>query len=109
MTHPHHSESDSSDSTPPIKISRSTWISAPAYAIIAFSTLLIASALAVNNLQNTDSLHDGQIKNLDSRITEMEKNVAAIEVMKNDIAWIRRSLETRSNSMPHTEANPNGH
>ena len=109
MAHPHHSESESSDSAPPIKISRSMWVSAPAYAIIAFSGFLIASAVAVNNLQNTDSLHDSQIKTLDIRITEMEKNIAAIEVMKNDIAWIRRSIETRANVQSKSESNPNGH
>ena len=108
MTH-QHSESDSSDSTPPIKLSRSTWVSAPAYAILAFSTLLIASALAVNNLQNTDTTHDTQIKDLSIRTTQLERSLAQIEVMRNDISWIRRSIEVRSNSMPEIDSNPNGH
>jgi hypothetical protein len=109
MTHPHRPESESSDSTPPIKISRSTWVSAPAYAIVAFSTLLIASALAVSSLQNADALHDTQIKTLDSRATQIERTVAQIEVMRNDISWIRRSIEVRSIPVAKTDSNPNGH
>lgn len=109
MTHPHHPESESSDSTPPIKISRSTWVAAPAYAIIAFSTLLIASALAVGNLQNADALHDNQIKSLDSRTAELERSFAQIEVMRNDISWIRRSIEMRSTPIAKADSNPNGH
>jgi hypothetical protein len=109
MTHPRHPESESSDSTPPIKISRSTWVSAPAYAIVAFSTLLIASALAVSNLQNTDALHGAEIKSLDSRATQIEHSLAQIEVMRNDILWIRRSIEVRSIPVVKTDSNPNGH
>jgi hypothetical protein len=108
MTHPHRPDSDSSDSTPPIKISRSTWISAPAYAIVAFSTLLIATALAVGNLQNTDAIHDTQIKSLDARTAQLERTVAQIEVMRNDISWIRRSIEVHSIPVTKTDSNPNG-
>ena len=114
MTHSHHSES--SDSTPPMKISRSTWVSAPIYVIIAVSVTIAAAVMAYANLLSQDSTHGTAILDIqvqtakhEERIFKLEQSQTRIEVMQNDIAWIRKSIESEKNNMPRSISNPGGH
>lgn len=102
MPHQRNSEQGSGDSNPPMELKRTTKFAAPLYLILSF-TGAVALAYAAWDSQKTS------IANHEERIVKLEATASSINVMQNDISWIRRSIETRSNGMPRTESNPGGH
>lgn len=98
----HHTESE--DSTPPIPISRSTKIAAPLYIIIAFTSAIVATALAWSDLKATDDKHGTKITNLEERTIRLEQGQAAIaqnvEATKNNVQWMRDIMEGKYSAPP---------
>jgi len=101
-----------SDSTPPIQLSRSTKISAPVTIIVSFTALVAGAAMAYAGLISTSDRLDASLKDekaqcakREDRIARLEQSLSKIEVMQNDISWIRRSLEER-NIKPPTKIYP---
>jgi len=114
--HQHHENApDSGDSTPPMAVSQNTRITAPVYAIIAVTIAIAGSVMAYSNLLSTDKKNDDAITGLviqvskhEERLFKLEQAQVRIDVMQNDISWIRQSIEGRSNMMPKTVTNPGG-
>lgn len=84
------------------------------YLIIAFSAALAGAAMAYEGLLSTDDKHGASIQSIEvqlakheERIFKLEQVQTKIEVMQNDLTWIRRGLEERKIIAPNP--NPNGH
>lgn len=116
MSRPHHSSEEPVDSTPPIKVSRTTKVQAPIYIIVGTLAVTAAAVLGYADLVSTDFKHGSSIQELqaqtakhEDRILKLEQAQTKIEVMQNDISWIRKSIEAQRNNMPATDRNPGGH
>lgn len=86
-----HRENDSAS----IPINEKTRITTPVILLIALAGGIISATLAWADLRDIDRKHTGDITNHADRIKRLEDNQAKIDVMQNDIDWIRRNLETR--------------
>lgn len=106
MARSHNEESN--DSTPPISVNRSTKIVTPISLILAFTASVVFAYAAWADQKSMNMQQEADIFVLKDRISRLEVSLAKIDIMQNDITWIRGVLE-RKYGFPKTDTNPGGH
>lgn len=93
----HHTSTESTDSNPPIEISRSRKFAAPLSLIIAFTGAIIATALAFADLKTATADNTVQLTKQEVRIEKLETVYPELVGIKKDVEWMRRTMEGRYN------------
>lgn len=91
----HHAPS--TDSNPPIEISRSRKFAAPLSLIIAFTGAIIATALAFADLKTATAGNTAKLTKQEVRIEKLETVYPELVGIKKDVEWMRRTMEGRYN------------
>ena len=86
---------DSDDSSPPFKVTERTPVTMPVVLLIVLAGAVISSTLAWADLRATDKTHSESISSQEVRIRRLEEGQADIAVIRNNVDWIRRSIESR--------------
>jgi hypothetical protein len=84
----------SSDRTsPPITLADQTKIRLPLVMLLSLLALVATAAVVWSGDHNAVADHASQLATHDSRIRKLEEEQTDIAVMKNDVRWIRSTLE----------------
>lgn len=89
-------------------MSSSRRIVAPAGLIMTVTAAIVAATLAWAELKSTDTkyadslrVHSLDLINHQDRISKLEQNQAKIELIRNDVDWIRQMMEGRFTPKPN--------
>lgn len=99
-------------SNPPIHIREKTVVSVPLFILIAGIGPIFMSAVVWTSLRGDVSTNTDKVSNHEERIKKLEESQRDLAVIKNDVMWIRQSLETLRYQLPSQPPNqlpnPNG-
>jgi 5-bromo-4-chloroindolyl phosphate hydrolysis protein len=85
------------ETSPGFSVSEKTKVSIPLAALISLLALTATAAIGYTTLKISDSDQTAKILEHDVRIKRLEESVSKIELVQNDVAWIRRRLDEDHN------------
>ena len=83
------------ETQPPFSIGDQTKVRMPLLMLLGLLGVVASATIAWSTLRATGEDHTAQLVAHDARITKLEANQADIAVMRNDVMWIRKTLEAR--------------
>lgn len=98
------------DTTPPISLSEQTKVRMPFLMLIGLLGVAATASIAWTNLRGAAVVNAEEISNHEARLTKLEASATEISVMRNDIMWIRRTMEhnnlSSASSFPAVRGTP---
>jgi len=90
----------SSDTTPPISLGEQTKVRMPLLMLVGLLAAVASATVAITTIRAGTESHTLQLAVHDERLNKLEAAQADLALVKNDVNWIRRTLEQRDRRTP---------